>query len=69
MAAGVANQVNARVLALNHLGAVHQNETSEWRLIAEAEGMVQNKNRTQVQLGYDLLDFFVPRKGFPSEWK
>ena len=69
MAASVANQVNARVLALNHVSATYQNSTSEANLVTEAESIVQNGNNTKVQLTYDLMDFYVPRKGFPSEWK
>lgn len=69
MAAAVANQVNAKVLALNHVSAAHQNAVSEAQLVAEAESIIQNTSQTQVQLAYDLMDLFVPRNGFPSEWK
>ena len=69
MAAMVANQVNAKVLALNHVSATHQNAVSEAQLVAEAESIIQNASQTQVQLTYDLMDLFVPRNGFPTEWE
>lgn len=68
MAASVANQVKARVLALNHVSATHQNAFNEGRLVKEAERVLENGKHTKVQLAYDLLDFDVPRKGFPEEW-
>ena len=67
MAASVANQVQAKVLAMNHISAGHQNIVSEQSLVDEASGIV--RGGIKVQLAYDLMDIYVPRKGFPGEWK
>ena len=67
MAGRVADRVGAKVLFLNHISASHQTATAEEQIVQEASNAVEGP--TKVQLSYDLLDIYVPRKGFPAEWK
>eukprot|EP00977_Amphora_coffeiformis_P019845 scaffold7495_cov158-Amphora_coffeaeformis.AAC.5 len=67
MAGRVADRVGAKVLLLNHISASHQNSAAEEKIGQEAASAIEGP--TKVQLAYDLMDIYVPRKGFPTEWK
>lgn len=70
MAAKVAQQVEAKVLLLNHITAV--NHEQEAKVVEEATDTLRNSTgsseniQTKVQLSYDLMEFTVPRQGFPE---
>lgn len=67
MAGSVADRVGAKVLLLNHISSSHQNPADEKELGLEAASAIRGP--TKVQLAYDFMDFYVPRKGYPDEWK
>ena len=66
MAGRVADRVGAKVLLLNHISPSHK-PSGEGEIVREATNTI--KGPTKVQMSYDLLDFYVPRRGFPAEWK
>jgi len=63
MAGRVADEVNAKVLVLNHLSPTSRFRAAERALAREAEQCISG--RTKVQVAYDHLELLVPRSGFP----
>jgi ribonuclease Z len=63
MAGKFANDVNAKVLILNHLSPHLRVRASERALAREAEEQI--RGRTRVQVAYDYLELLVPPSGFP----
>jgi hypothetical protein len=69
MAGAFAGHVNAKVVALNHIGATGGEKwvPTMQELIRDAEAAAGTS--TQVQLSYDLMEIVVPRGGFDFKEK